>query len=174
MPYINVPVSDVEIAKELAKTIHFGQKYGHTDHDYFEYHICGVVAVIERAIILDSIDSITANQLIICGYLHDVVEDSRGKVTVDDIRVKFGNIIGDAVDGLSKRLGEEPNMYLERCRHNELSRFVKICDGYFNMSNSAAEGNEKRASYYKRNIDFMNRVIDIDAIGARPTKIKKG
>jgi hypothetical protein len=36
----------IEKAREFAKTVHAGQKYG--KYDYFDYHICGVVNIVHK------------------------------------------------------------------------------------------------------------------------------
>lgn len=63
----------------------------------------------------------------IVGMLHDVVEDT--DVTLSDLRdVGFSEKIVDAVDGMTKRKGEQFFDFVERCSLNKISRDKKITD----------------------------------------------
>lgn len=64
-------------------------------------------------------------------WLHDVVEDT--DVTIDEVRERFGDVVADAVDCITKRKGEEYGDYLVRVKSNPLAREVKIIDLLHNM-----------------------------------------
>lgn len=68
----------------------------------------------------------------ILGLLHDVIEDSpeaNKSLLLKRIYSKFGDEIGDALDAISRRVGE-PYMaeYLVRVSQNSLAHAVKIYD----------------------------------------------
>ncbi len=65
----------------------------------------------------------------IAALLHDVVEDT--DVTLEDIRVRFGPLITDVVDALTKRKHNETyRQYLDRIRddHSVIAIMVKLAD----------------------------------------------
>ncbi|HCU74243.1 MAG TPA: phosphohydrolase, partial [Acinetobacter baumannii] len=114
----------VELAEKLSKESHQGQKYG--PHDYFDYHIKGVVnSLIEHQF---------SEVYIITALLHDSVEDT--PLTLDKIESLFGKEVRDAVDALTKREDETREEYLIRCGLNPIARVVKLHDAAFNAHNS--------------------------------------
>ncbi|MBR7716204.1 HD domain-containing protein [Acinetobacter nosocomialis] len=120
----------VELAEKLSKESHQGQKYG--SHDYFDYHIKGVVnSLIEHQF---------SEVYIITALLHDSVEDT--PLTLDKIESLFGKEVRDAVDALTKREDETREEYLIRCGFNPLH------DAAFNAHNSHKENNQSRVDYY--------------------------
>jgi len=128
--------NQVELAETLSKESHKGQKYG--PHDYFEYHIKGVVnSLIEHQF---------SEIYIITALLHDSVEDT--PLTLDKIESLFGKEIRDAVDALTKREDETREEYLLRCGLNPIARVVKLHDAAFNAHNSHKDNNHSRVDYY--------------------------
>lgn len=128
--------NQVEFAETLSKESHKGQKYG--PHDYFEYHIKGVVnSLIEHQF---------SEIYIIIALLHDSVEDT--PLTLDKIESLFGKEIRDAVDALTKREDETREEYLFRCGLNPIARVVKLHDAAFNAHNSHKDNNHSRVDYY--------------------------
>ncbi|UAB21385.1 HD domain-containing protein [Acinetobacter baumannii] len=125
----------VELAEKLSKESHQGQKYG--SHDYFDYHIKGVVnSLIEHQF---------SEVYIITALLHDSVEDT--PLTLDKIESLFGKEVRDAVDALTKRETETREEYLIRCGLNPIARVVKLHDAAFNAHNSHKESNQSRVDY---------------------------
>jgi len=128
--------NQVELAEKLSKESHQGQKYG--PHDYFDYHIKGVVnSLIEHQF---------SEVYIITALLHDSVEDT--PLTLDKIESLFGKEVRDAVDALTKRETETREEYLIRCGLNPIARVVKLHDAAFNAHNSHKENNQSRVDYY--------------------------
>jgi (p)ppGpp synthase/HD superfamily hydrolase len=119
----------IEKAREFAREAHKGQKYG--DHDYFDYHICGVVKYVERVFSNRTI----LDKIIVTAYLHDVVEDT--DYTIGYITEEFGGDIGYFVDLLTKRDGELYDSYMEHLFRKEcfVANAVKYSDLSFNIEN---------------------------------------
>ncbi len=67
----------------------------------------------------------------IVALLHDTVEDSF--VSLSLIEKKFGTLIRDAVDAITKRPNEGYDTYLERVKSNDLAKRVKLVDMYHNL-----------------------------------------
>jgi (p)ppGpp synthase/HD superfamily hydrolase len=68
--------------------------------------------------------------------LHDVVEDST--ISLDFIRAYFGVTVGEAIDAITRRKDQETYMeYIQRVKHNEIARVVKLFDLQDNMENLA-------------------------------------
>ncbi len=75
--------------------------------------------------------------------LHDVVEDSKGKYTVEDIKNEFGEEIADIVDGVTKILeGFDPNStvqvetfkkFINNMSSDLRTAYVKIADRLHNL-----------------------------------------
>ena len=70
----------------------------------------------------------------IVALLHDVVEDT--PVTLDEIRLAFGDVVADAVKALTRTPEESYFGYIMRVRENELARRVKIADLQENIEQS--------------------------------------
>ena len=62
----------------------------------------------------------------IVAWLHDVPEDT--DVTVSELRDKFGDVVGDALEAITHRKGESWSDYLARVKANEIATRVKIAD----------------------------------------------
>lgn len=74
----------------------------------------------------------------VVAILHDVLEDFKGPKTkklklTEDIRLKFGIRVLEALEALSHREGENYEDYIERVAKKYLSRIVKIKDLTHNM-----------------------------------------
>jgi GTP diphosphokinase / guanosine-3',5'-bis(diphosphate) 3'-diphosphatase len=82
----------------------------------------------------------------VAAVLHDVVEDT--EATLEEIHERFGSLVGDAVDALTRRGHWEPQPdqdeakwiweetykeYIRRCCQNSIARAVKRFDVYDNF-----------------------------------------
>lgn len=136
-------------ARAMACAHHFDQKYG--EHDYFNYHLCGVVSSMEHSHLSD--------ECFIVGYLHDILEDT--ECTGNEILENFNQDILDAVIALTKGYyGEESRReYLKRVAKNEIARDVKMHDMSFNMLNCYKEGRIGKMSKYMADIRTLNEFI---------------
>lgn len=133
----------LSLASAIAATAHYGQKYG--EHDYYEYHICGVVASL-------MCHSATTESLIV-GFLHDVVEDSN--VGLETISIVFGKEIAESVDAITKRKGETRCQYILRCKQNQIAREVKSHDAMFNALECFKQGKMKDYQYYLNTLKLL-------------------
>ena len=86
-----IKTGKIELAKQLSKHFHKGQKYG--GHDYYEYHITGVVNTLEL------VAKEVTEDMIIVALLHDVLEDTEcAWETLENI---FDYDIADYIECLS-------------------------------------------------------------------------
>lgn len=74
----------------------------------------------------------------VVAILHDALEDFRGPMTAklkltEDIRLKFGVRVLDALEAISHVDGESYDEYIERVAKNYLARIVKMADLTHNM-----------------------------------------
>lgn len=137
----------VELAEKLSKESHQGQKYG--PHDYFDYHIKGVVnSLIEHQF---------SEVYIITALLHDSVEDT---LLPSQNRKLIWKEVRDAVDALTKRETETREEYLIRCSSNPIARVVKLHDAAFNAHNSHKESNQSRVDYYLQTMLIVSTAQD--------------
>lgn len=96
----------------------------------------------------------------IAAVLHDTVEDCGLEVGL--IRHRFGAVVAEAVDALSRREGENYGDFIERCGANPLARKVKIADVQDNLDPSriaepTAEDARRAAKYH----DALWRLMEI-------------
>lgn len=144
----------IEKAAELARKAHAGQKYGR--HDYFEYHIKGVVKTVaeqNEAVYNDGI----VDEMIVVAYLHDVLEDT--DIPAQLLADSFSPTIAYAVLALTKREDEEYGTYIKRLFKSEyagmrLARAVKVADSTFNLENSIASRRIKGIKKYSWVLGF--------------------
>lgn len=68
----------------------------------------------------------------VTALLHDVVEDC--SVSLDEIETKFGKVIRDALDSVSRREGETYQDFILRSKQNPIGRVVKVSDLGDNMN----------------------------------------
>ena len=132
----------IELAKQLSKHFHKGQKYG--EHDYYEYHIAGVVKTLEL------VAKEVSEDMIIVALLHDVLEDS--PCTYDTVKNIFGTWVADCVQRLSKIGKYNMIYYLEEIRRFDTTRVVKYADSLFNLTECLKQGDTRRAEKYQHNL----------------------
>lgn len=96
----------------------------------------------------------------IAAILHDVAEDSN--ITVESLRTLFGDEIGDALDSLTHRKGENYEDYVKRVSTNEIAREVKIADLTHNSDLGrlpfVTEKDVARVEKYKKALRFLNSI----------------
>ena len=95
----------------------------------------------------------------IVALLHDVVEDAW--VSVNDIRVEFGDDIAEAVKVLTRPHGMPYMDYIEIVKSNDLAREVKLADLRHNMDLSrlpnVSDRDIKRVKKYKKAYDILSK-----------------
>ena len=136
-----------QLANNLAKHFHSGQKYG--ELDYFEYHLRGVVELLSEVSVLP-----VKEDMIAVALLHDVLEDT--SCTYETLENIFGFTIADAVSILTKVEGEPIEQYLFSVCNNRTARIVKFADSLFNYRECVKCGNLKRAEKYNRNLEVLH------------------
>ena len=137
-----ITTDKIELAKQLSKHFHKGQKYG--EYDYYEYHITGVIKTLEL------IAKEVTEDMIIVALLHDVLEDT--ECTWDTIYNIFGDNITTAVSILTKSDQLSQADYIERIIRCKTPRIVKYADSLFNHQECIKAGDAKRAEKYQRNL----------------------
>lgn len=134
------------LAKQLSRHFHKGQKYG--EHDYFEYHIIGVLKTLYRVSKEHPTDEMT-----IVALLHDILEDT--DCSIETIENIFGESVLKSVGILTKTKFPSLDDYIERIIRHKTPRLVKYADSLFNYNESIKDGNFKRAKKYKHNLDVL-------------------
>lgn len=151
----------IEEAKKYAYMRHSGQMYS-GDKEY-SFHLEEVVALAKEHGLSDS--------LIVCAYLHDVIEDcfEDPKEGLADIKSKFGERPSQIVwnvSGFGLNRKEKTTNILSKIIDDEDSINVKICDRICNLKNSI--GNEKKIKMYLKESVLYENVF----IKAKPTLYK--
>ena len=137
-----ITTDKIELAKQLSKHFHKGQKYG--EYDYYEHHILGVVKTLEI------VAKDMTEDMIIVALLHDVLEDT--SCTLETIYNIFGDNVTTAVSILTKSERLSQADYIERIVRRKTPRIVKYADSLFNHQECVKGGNMKRAEKYQRNL----------------------
>lgn len=95
----------------------------------------------------------------VVAVLHDVVEDTG--YSLQDIEDRFGSTVGDAVDALTRREGEDYEEFIERVAANPIARRVKLADIEDNMDLTRLENLdgllEKQRQYHQAWQRLKNR-----------------
>ena len=94
----------------------------------------------------------------IVAWLHDIVEDTT--MTLDKLLEEgFTNEIVDAVDAVTRRVGELRQDYLNRVKSNKLACMVKIADLNHNSDltriKKPKQRDYERVAQYKLEIEFL-------------------
>lgn len=137
----------LQLANDLAKHFHSGQKYG--EWDYFEYHLRGVVDLLSEVSILP-----LKEDMIVVAFLHDTLEDT--SCTYETLENIFGLDVADTVSILTKVDGEPIEQYLFGVCSNHTARIVKFVDSLFNYRECIKCGDLKRAENYKQNLEVLH------------------
>lgn len=141
---------EISAAALISKLGHANQKYG--KHDYFQYHIIGVVNVVLELYKTHP----NLKQLIICALKHDLIEDC--DILESDIISIFGNDIAHICKLLTRTSDVSKVDYIKNIKGNEIARLVKIADSTFNMRQCELEGNCNKKLYYS---NIVNELSDI-------------
>lgn len=146
----------VQLAMDFAKSFHEGQEYA--GKDYYSNHVLRVATDVTNYIALtpeleNNLTSQEKDELLIIALLHDIVEDT--SFTLDMVEEHFGLSVRLAVDGLTKRDGEEYNDYIARLCSNWQSRLVKGRDSNRNYLQCLVDKNYKRAKKYAYVLDRL-------------------
>ena len=137
----------LQLANNLAQHFHIGQKYG--EHDYFEYHLRGVVDLLSEVGAPP-----VSEDMIVVAILHDILEDT--SCTYETLENIFGFTVADSVSILTKMDGEPINQYLFGVCSDHTARVVKFADSLFNYRECVKCGDLKRAEKYKRNLEVLH------------------
>lgn len=105
-------------AETVARSAH-GSSLNKHDGEPYIHHVERVVAHLARL----GADEVT----LAVAWLHDVVEDTH--VTLDEIRLHFGDEVAAAVDAITHRRNEPRVDYYERVGRNRTALMVKMADG---------------------------------------------
>jgi GTP pyrophosphokinase len=152
-------------AFEFARSAHAGQKRK-TGEDYFEHSI-------QTAAILAEIGM--RSKTTAAALLHDVPEDT--KVTLAEIRKKFGNEIANLVDGITKLgkfklRGDKKEVQLENLRKIFLAMaedirvvLIKLADRLHNMRTLHALPPEKRERIARETMEIFAPIANRLGIG---------
>ena len=141
----NYDLLKIRQAYMIADELHAGQ-FRNSGEAYISHPIA--VAEIAAGLGLDT-DSICA------ALLHDTVEDCAEKVNLDEIKRRFGPVVAELVDGLTKLVNipfadkEEQSVENLRKMLLAMSRdirviFIKLCDRLHNMRTLDAKPEHKR------------------------------
>lgn len=134
------------LAKQLSRHFHTGQKYG--EHDYFEYHVVGVLKTLYRVS-----KGHPTEEMVIVTLLHDILEDT--ECAWDTIENIFGRDIADYVNCLSYIKGHSKEQYLKDVSIYTVTRIVKYADSLFNHSECVKCGDFKRVEKYQHNLSVL-------------------
>ena len=142
-------VNDMREAMAIAVAAHAGQtRFDGSDYYQHCHRVMGTVQAQGHS-------ELTA----IVAIMHDVVEDS--SFTMADLGKKFSNEIINPLDLLTKREGEDYELYIQRLAVNERARAVKRADLFDNMDlTGLANPSRKRIENiekYARSLTFLAR-----------------
>ena len=145
-------MNKIEIAKAYAKHYHHGQ-VDKAGVNYFSGHVSTVSQKVAKAGY--------GSEYVVVAFLHDVIEDT--SATIEELELKFGLEVANAVDAMSKRKGEEYECYLQRVSMNHIASVVKFYDMEHNSDISrlsvVREKDLKRVEKYKKYMLLLEKYL---------------
>lgn len=145
----------VEDARALMLRAHAGQtrKDGKTPYSRHPEQVRGLVMTLAKRTLAD---------MQVAALLHDVVEDT--PVTLNEIRIQFGDVVADAVDALSRRPGESYVQYLFRvAAAPDWVRDIKGADVLANLRDLDNAGDAGWAERYRKMKNKFLTRVDVSA-----------
>jgi len=129
-------VNQLERGILFATTVHSGQK----DKSGYTYilHPLAVMCMVQAQYAgqeQDIPDGVTLEELLLGAVLHDTVEDC--EVSLDEIETRFGLVVRNLVDALTRREGEKYFDFVRRTLLNPAAVIIKRADIAHNMSRTA-------------------------------------
>lgn len=135
----NEEKSIIEKAINFAVKAHQGQKRKGSGLPYIVHPLA--VANYVRFYIVEPIGKLSVEELIVCGYLHDTIEDTN--VTYEDINKEFGEKVANVVKELTNddnqiaKIGKERYITTKLLTMSVDALAVKLCDRLDNLFDSA-------------------------------------
>ena len=148
-------------AMRFAAAAHQAQTEQGSDLPYF-VHVVAVAA--EVIATLSDHAGIDADLAVTCALLHDTVEDT--KVTLDELRARFGDAVAAGVDALSKnkqlptkqeQMGDSLRRIQQQPREIAI---VKLADRITNMAAPPAHWSKAKRTAYREEAQMI-----VDALG---------
>ena len=146
----------IEKARYLAITAHAGQSYGKDIHVPYIKHLEDVVKVLNEFGIVD-------DNLIIAGYLHDIIEDTFA--TYSDLKKSTNEIIAEYTFALTNEKGRNRvdranDKYYKELKEYKHGSFIKLCDRIANVKYSKNINPEMFKMYKKEYKNFKEKLYD--------------
>jgi (p)ppGpp synthase/HD superfamily hydrolase len=140
-------MTNIKKAFQFAKAKHKGQRYG--DWEYTK-HLQDVVSVLERF-------NHTDKDLIIAGYLHDIIEDT--SATFSEIKEKFGirvaSLVNAVTDGPGKTRKQRKARAYSLIPKVPDAILIKLADRIANVENAFKTKSYLLDMYKKEHKDFV-------------------
>ena len=134
-------MAHLERALEIATAAHDGQK-DKAGRPYIEH--------LQR--VAEAVDTLDEK---IVAYLHDVIEKAPGCTRAGLEAEGFSPAVTSAVDALTRRDGEDDDMFVRRAGANRLARPVKRADLEDNLWQALAAGLPSQK--YRRGLEMLDR-----------------
>lgn len=142
-------------AMNLAAQIHKDQLYGNEPVQFpYLYHLDATTKVL-YAVLPTSYPNKT--DLLIAGWLHDSLEDHSDKITYDDIKEKFGQLVADIVKSVTKEKyncgeivskKERLERLYQKLLNNDNAIIVKLADRIANVEFCITMASIKQPNLY--------------------------
>lgn len=102
----------------------------------------------------------------IVGVLHDVIEDTA--IRYEGIQARFGTVIAEAVDSVTRRESEPYEKFIERAAQNDIGRVVKWFDLRHNrFGRRPIPGVERLHARYDKAMEYLLALDNAIAIPKR-------
>lgn len=125
-------MGELELAIYLATAAHVGQVDA-DEQPHIVHALDVLIRVKQDSKLEQSYSAQSLQKLLISAVLHDTVEDSEGRITLDMIERWFGPDVRAVVDALSRRKDEPYRDFIYRARQNPSARVIKIADVQSNL-----------------------------------------
>ena len=156
----HIPTDKINEALEYATNLHYGQvRKDNTEYIKHPVRVANYIANLN----LDNLEQYKTI-LVICGYLHDTIEDTYA--TYKDIANKFGNVVASLVLELTnnkeikKEVGKTKYLQLKMTNMTDLALIVKLVDRLDNVKDLVNSNEEFRVKYLKETIEILNYILD--------------
>lgn len=146
-------MADVQKVIDFSRQAHANQTF--KEYDYFSYHICGVLALVQEDYTRFGVTPQIAMLLNTVAVLHNVVSDTH-KSFADIFNLlkeaeydpNETDIVIRSLMLLTKDEFESYDSYIDNLLDDTLARIIKKADATFNMRECVADGNYDKAKRY--------------------------
>lgn len=173
-PQVN-GIEQLDLANQLAQTIHGDQPYGNGPRSLYEGHLLPVAELV----VMQGYGSLTAA----AALLHDGIEDGIDPATGGPIteawlidRGVYAPLAAD-IGAMSLRTSERYDDYMQRLQNNDRAKIIKRADSILNMANTVLTASTEGIPLprrKKRLKKYIGNIVMLQAVCPEPDELYEG